>query len=140
MTRNPLNCDSIHQALDELVCAIGGDKSPYKNIGGELWPSKTQDTAYARLKASLDPNQEQKFSPEEMLYLLRRGRQSGVHVLAMYIMQEAGYEIPVPAAPNSPRVEIMERMKALTDEQLQLAKELELLDREEEAPVVASVS
>ena len=139
MPDKPRRFGSIHQALDELICAIGG-KNPHRTIGIELWPTKAPDTAYSRLKASLDPNQDQKFSPEEVMYLLHRGRLAGHHFATAYLLYEIGYEPPIPAAPTSARVEIMEKMKALTDKQLQLAKDLELLDQDEEPPAVVSIN
>jgi hypothetical protein len=87
----------IHDALSDLVRAIGGPKS----VGQALKPEKPSDEAAGWVKDCLNRNRREKFDPEHILWLLKKGREAGCHDPIRYICTEAGYTAPEPVEPES---------------------------------------
>lgn len=81
--------ERIEQAMDAVIVACGGRKK----LACELWPDKPQRDAHNLIDACLNPDRREKFSPTQVLFLMKRGREVGCHALATFIAQEAGYEI-----------------------------------------------
>jgi hypothetical protein len=92
--------ESINDAAKVVVLALGGPKE----VGPRLWGTALK-SAPQRVHDCLNPNREEKFSPEEIVQLARWGREVGCHALAICFNAEAGYAPPVPLAPEDERVE-----------------------------------
>lgn len=127
MEQNQLFIESIYVALDDVVRACGG----YKKVAGQLWPDLAADSAYARIKACLNPEKAEKLSLESIEWLLRLGRSNGVHVAATHLMRQAGYEDPIPSAPKSPKRMLLEKAEALAAQQRRLQEDIDRLDHAE---------
>lgn len=95
MNQQPLFYESVHDALRELVRVLGGAKT----VGHLLWPGKSMQDAATRLLNCLDHNRPEKLSPEDLLVLLRKGREAECHVVMGYLNAECGYSAPVPLDP-----------------------------------------
>ena len=132
MEQNQLFTESLYVALDDVVRACGG----YKKIAGQLWPDLAIESAYARIKACLNPDKAEKFSVETIEWLLRIGRMNGVHVAATHLMRSAGYQNPIPCAPKSPKRILLERQEALAAEQRRLQEEIDRIDHAENLKAV----
>lgn len=52
------------------------------------------------LDAMLNADRREKFSPDQVLYVARRGREVGCHAVMQYLAREAGYAEPVPVEPE----------------------------------------
>ena len=109
--------ESAEEALRALVDAVGGPKA----VGTEMMPSKRMDDARRLVLHWCDESRPEKPSLEELLWLLKRGRAEGCHVLASYLMTEAGYEAPTPIEPETEQARLrreyigaVEHMDALT--------------------------
>ena len=87
--------ENLNAALVQLVRVIGGSK----RIGVALWPALGVEAAQRRLLASLNDERPEKLGPEEVLHLLRLGREAGCHVGMAYIAHHLGYAEPVPVVP-----------------------------------------
>lgn len=82
-----LFCESIEEAMDEVIKACGGRKA----FACEMWPSMPVREAHNRIDACLNPERREKFSPHDLLYVLRRGRDAGCHSLMGFLAGDAGY-------------------------------------------------
>lgn len=81
--------DRVEDAIDEVIRACGGRKQ----FACEMWPDKPQRDAHNLLDACLNPERREKFSPTQVMYILKRGRDVGCHAFMHYFGQECGYEV-----------------------------------------------
>lgn len=88
--------ESLNDALREVVQAAGGNKK----VGGMLYPEMPADHAAGRVRDCLNPDRREVFNPEQVLLLLRIGRQCGCHSAIGYLAFESGYSIPMPMEPE----------------------------------------
>lgn len=91
--------ESLTDALREVVQALGGMKS----VGVALRPEKAPDAAGRWVADCLNPDRAECLHPDQLLFLLRAGREAGCHAAANYLMREAGYADPVPVEPEDER-------------------------------------
>lgn len=91
--------ESMEEALDELVRALGGSKA----VGARLWPEKAPDDAGRLLRHCIDPDRAEKLSIDQLVLLLRWGREARCHVATAYLLRVAGYREPVPVTPDDER-------------------------------------
>jgi hypothetical protein len=87
----------IYDALGDLVRALGGPK----DVGPALKPEKTIDDAAGWVKDCLNRNRREKFDAEQILWLLKRGREVGCHDPIKWICENAGYTPPEPKEPET---------------------------------------
>jgi hypothetical protein len=93
--------ERIEDALDEVIRVCGGRKE----FACEMWPDKPQREAHNLLDACLNPERREKFSPSQIIYILKRGRGVGCHSLMFYISRECEYEArPIIAAEEVDRL------------------------------------
>lgn len=109
MEQTSLFFESIADAIDGAIRATGG----YKQVALDLWPSLKLDTAYARLKAALNPDKHEKLSPEELVWLLRRARDKGQHGAFYWLCDELGYTRPAPVEPADAVAETQRQLDEL---------------------------
>lgn len=87
----------IYDALGDLVRAIGGPKE----VGESLKPEKTLEDAAGWVKDCLNRKRREKFDPEHILWLLRKGREVGCHEPIKWICGSSGYTAPEPVEAES---------------------------------------
>jgi hypothetical protein len=80
--------ESFNDALKALVLALGG----YKKVGGLMRPELTGDAGKDWVKHCLMPDRREKFSPEQVSFLLREGRRVGFHAAMDYLANDTGYK------------------------------------------------
>lgn len=68
MRQDQLFYDSAMHAVERAITESGRH---FKEVAAHLWPSKKPDTAYARLKACLNEEKDEKFSFEEIIEICR---------------------------------------------------------------------
>ena len=88
--------ETIADAALEVIHAAGG----FKIVGQRLFPELAPDHAGNKLRACLDDERREKFSPQQIVLLLRIGRESGCHTLINHITSESGYSNPYPVEPE----------------------------------------
>lgn len=91
--------DSLPDALSDVVKALGGAKA----AGALLWPEKEPVDAGKLLRHCLDPDRPEKLSLEQVVLLLKLGRERRCHSAAAWLLQAAGYREPVPVEPEDER-------------------------------------
>jgi hypothetical protein len=89
--------ESVHDALGDAVRALGGPKV----VASMMWPTKSIDAGRKKLLDMLSPDRDEKFSPEQVIWLLRQARQAGYHNAMQWVCGETGYE----CKPLDPEVE-----------------------------------
>lgn len=87
----------IYDALGDLVRALGGPKA----VGLALKPEKAGDEAAVWVKDCLNRNRREKFDPEQILWLLKKGREAGRHEPISWICVQSGYSEPEPKEPET---------------------------------------
>ncbi|MCL2298367.1 MAG: hypothetical protein FWC38_00815 [Proteobacteria bacterium] len=96
MKQDELFHETLNDALVDTVKAVGG----FKSVGHDLWPEKTVREAEQRLRDCLNPDRRDRLTPEQALWLIRKGREAGYHAAARFICLEAGYAPPQPVEPE----------------------------------------
>jgi len=89
-TQDQLFHEDFRDALKHLVKALGGPEA----VGLELWPAKSMKAAGNWLRDCLDPSRQAKLDIEEIVKLIRMGRERGVHCAIHKLADETGYERP----------------------------------------------
>jgi hypothetical protein len=121
--QEPLWHDTPEDAVRSLVDALGGPKK----VGAELWPVLPVADAGRRVTHCLDAERPEKLTLGELSFLLKWGREKGVHVAATFFMESAGYRKPEPLAPADERAELQRQFMAAVSIQADLVKRMERL-------------
>ena len=91
-----LHHESIADALREVVQAAGGPKA----IGERMFPDMPADHAAARIRDCLNHDRRERFTPDQVLMILRIGHQIGCHAGMVFMSRELGYSDPIPVEPE----------------------------------------
>lgn len=121
MTQPELFSDSIMDALSDVVRALGGPKK----AGEILRPELAADDAGGWVKDCLNAKRRERFNPEQVLLLMRKGKEVGCHSIVNYICDECGYTRPSPVEPKDEEAELMRQFIATAREQRLLLERLE---------------
>lgn len=100
--QNALFSEDIHDALKDVIRALGGTKS----VGAQLRPELTAEAAGAWLKDCLNSERRERLDPEQVLWILRKGKECGCHSAMHFICDEAGYARPAPIDPKDEAAEL----------------------------------
>lgn len=121
----PLFFDRIEDALAEVINRCGGRKK----FAGEMWPSKPQRDAHNLVDACLNPERREKFSPQDVQYILKRGREAECHDAIYYICGEAGYDQPRPVNPQDKREQLQRDFIRSVEVQARILDELKGMEQ-----------
>jgi hypothetical protein len=102
--------ESLNDALIDCVKACGGSKS----IGVEIWPAKGVEGAQRHLLACLNPDRNEKLSPDEVLLIARLARDKGCHIYMQYLAQALSYSEPEPKDPEDELKELIKQQNELS--------------------------
>lgn len=81
--------ERFEDALDEVIRVCGGRKK----FACEMWPDKPTRDAHNLLDACLNPERRERFSPDHVIYVARRGAEVGCHAVMQYLGRECGYDV-----------------------------------------------
>ena len=121
MQQERLFYEDVNEALRELVNHLGGAK----RVGPMLWPEKSVEQAHTLLLACFNSERRERLTPEQVMLLLRLGREQGRHSAMNYICEDAGYSRPEPVNQQERLVALIERYNRTGDALLTLAKEIQ---------------
>ncbi len=113
--------EDIDDALRDVVRDLGGTKT----VGHWLRPDMAPDQAGAWLKDCLNSERREKLSPRQMMAILKRAHDAGLHQLMGFIAGESGYA----AQPVEPRDEIAELQRQFIAAVQQSQRVADRLDR-----------
>jgi hypothetical protein len=123
MSTNSLFHESITEAIKDTINACGGSKQ----VAAKLWPEKAPDAAHRLLLSCLNDDRPERLSPEQLMFVLRMGRDKGVHVAITYILRELGYEDPKPVEPQDELAELQRAYIEAVQHQARMAARMERL-------------
>ncbi len=102
MTQTQMFHEDIYDALKDIVRALGG----IKKVAPELFPAKNGN-AESYLKDCLNPDRRETLDPQELLLLIKWGRDIGCHSAINYICDTAGYKRPEIVVVEDQHAELM---------------------------------
>ena len=83
-------------ALRDVIQAAGGPKA----VGERMFPDMPIDHAASRIRDCLNHDRRDRFTPDQVMMILRMGHQCGCHSGMVFIARELGYAEPVPVEPE----------------------------------------
>jgi hypothetical protein len=89
MNQAALFHDTIFDALGADIAAAGG----FKVVAGKLWPAENPTSAATKLRNAVNPDQQQKLCPEEVMQIKRLAREAGSTATVQYEAQQLGYAV-----------------------------------------------
>lgn len=92
----PLFVEDYNAAIRQTVESLGG----YKSVGSSMRPELPADQAGRWLNDCCNDDRRDKLSPQQLGFLRRLARASGVHILMQYENRDAGYADPTPVEPE----------------------------------------
>jgi len=109
--------DAFEDALKEVIHACGGPKA----IGREMRPELPVEQAAGWVRDCLNPEKRDKFSMQQVLFILRRGREVGAHAAMHFLARDAGYSDPSPLDPEDEVVRMQREFVEATKQLSRLA-------------------
>lgn len=120
--------DSLwHETLADALRAVAMAYGP-KKLGAELWPSKRADDAARLLNHCLDDERSEKLALAEVEYVVRKGREIGVHTGMAYLAQVCGYQPPVTLEPEDERARLQREFTQATAAMARMVSRMEALN------------
>lgn len=104
--QQPLFTSDIYDALSDIVRALGGPKK----VATQLRPDRPADEAAKWIKDCLNRERRERFDPEQLIWLLARGREVACHGALHFICERAGYEKPGPLNPEDERAKLQRQV------------------------------
>lgn len=121
MSQDALFVTDIYDALGDIVRALGGPK----NVGEQLRPDKPMDESARWVKDCLNRDRREKFDPDQILWLLKRGREANCHAAINYICEECSYSVPAPIEPEAELARLLREYIALEGRRSYLQPKIE---------------
>lgn len=100
MRQDLLFYDSAMHAID---CTITSSGRHYKEVAAYLWPSKKPESAYARLKACLNDEKDEKLSFEEIIAICKFCNRFDA---LFFFADQCSHSRPEPRAPEDEKAEL----------------------------------
>lgn len=123
MEQTPLFHEDLRAALGYVISALGGNK----RVGSSMWPSMSPDKAGRKVADCLSDSHAQRFTEEDIMWILRAGRQAGVHSAMAFLTTECGYEPPRPLEPEDERAKLQRDYIAATQLMREIANRMDRL-------------
>lgn len=124
MTQQPLFCEDIYEALRTIGQAYGGSKK----IGAYLWPDKPIEKASELWANCLNRTRPEKLDPEQVIAVLKIGRQIGCHAGIYFIDNHCGYKSD-PIEPEDEKALLQRLYIQSVEAQKELVRRMEALSK-----------
>ena len=118
-----LHHESITDALREVIQAAGGAKV----VGSKMFPDMTVDHAAGRIRDCLNHDRRERFTPEQVMMILRIGHSVGCHAAMAFMAREAGYADPQPVEPEDEVARLQREYVEATKALLGMASKIDAL-------------
>lgn len=120
MDQQPLFFEDVYDAFRHIVRVVGP-----KEAGIALFPKKQDPVSAGRFLAdNLNPSRGEKLDMEQIIQLLRLGKEKGCHAAMDYICGAAGYSRPEPITEQDEAAKMMRDWNRISTEIRQLAARL----------------
>lgn len=120
MTQQPLFCEDIYEALKTIAQAYGGSKK----MGHELWPDKPIDKASELWSNCVNRTRLEKLDPEQVLFVLRIGREINCHAGIDYIAKDVNIKYEL-IEPENERAKLQREYVNMGKELIKLGEKIE---------------
>lgn len=107
-TQQSLFHDDVCDAVRHVVSALGG----FKAVGTRMRPEMRSDDAGRWLARCLDNERNDKLDLDQLLLILKWGREADCHVGIAFIANACGYETPKPTNPEDEKVRLQRELIA----------------------------
>lgn len=124
----------FHERLEDAIAAVA-DVIGRKRVACKLWPDKSERDAHNLFDACVNPERRERFTPSQVMYIAKLGRERGLHSIATYVMRELGYADPVPIEPEDERAKLQREYIEAARSMARMAERIEKL-----APNVRAVA
>ena len=99
--------DSLfHERIEDAIAAVA-DRLGRKRLAQELWADKSPRDSHNLFDACLNPERKERFSPSQLMFIARKGREAGYHSIVTFIARELGYADPTPIEPRDELAELL---------------------------------
>jgi hypothetical protein len=115
--------EGLNQALIECVKAAGGSAI----VGRKVFPEKTQEAAQRAVLDCLNEDRPAKFSPDQVLLILRLARAKGYHGGVAFILSDLGYAPTTPIEPKDEAADLQRQIIEILGVADRLTERLERL-------------
>lgn len=115
--------DTLSDALRNVVAACGGPKK----VASTLWPTKQPPAAARYLNQCLEDERAEKLALDELMAVLKMGREADCHVAMYLIADQLNYEKPGTVDPESERDRLQREFIRATKTMQQLSVRMERL-------------
>lgn len=116
--------DNIDEALSGIVLALGGAKK----VGAMLWPEESVARAAQNVTDRLNSNRRELFSPQQVVFLLKKARASGYHAGMRWLASECGYTGLRAAEPDEVKADLQRQFISRVDDLQRLATKIGRLE------------
>ena len=113
--------ESVNEALVNTVQALGG----FKKVACDLRKDKSADAASSWLRDCLNPDRDARLEPEQVVELVRMGREAGCHSYMQFMAATLGYGAPTPLAKADVAAAAMAQMLKLSQQMKVVVEQLE---------------
>lgn len=121
MDQTALFYESFNDALDACVKSCGGAKV----VACRIWPDKTPEAAHRLLLACLNESRDEKLGPDQVLFILKMGRERGFHGAMNFITRDSGYADAAPIEPEDERARLQREFIEAQRSMQKLAERME---------------
>lgn len=115
--------ENFSQALDDVIKHAGGSKV----VGHMLWPELPMERVGNKLKDCLNENRPEKLSPDQVILILKLGRDVNCHAAIHYLTRESGYSDPQPIQPEDEKARLQREFIDATKHISALTSQLQTL-------------
>lgn len=115
--------DSAADALREVVMAAGG----FKVVGSLMFPEFSAEHAAGKLRDCLNVDRREKLSIEQIMLVIRIGRQHGCHALINHLARDGGYADPLPVDADDEKTRLQREFCAATKSLQAMASRIEAI-------------
>ena len=115
-------CSMFDSAEEATSAAIVRSGKEFKEVAGKVFPSLAIASAYARLKASLNPEKPEKLTADEHLLIANF---CGEYDYLYYCASKCHHSMPQPVAAQDEKAELQRRVVAAVEDLKKLTSSLE---------------
>lgn len=108
MVQDALLQESIEKALESVLIGIYG-RGHLKKAAGDMYPTEDPEKKADWLKRALDDeskDRREKLGLNDVMWILRKGREHGIHTAMFFITDECRYARPSIVEPEDMKAEL----------------------------------
>lgn len=105
-SRNPAQAVLFHECFEDAIGTAVQAGGGVKRVASLLWPNAPVVLAERKMRDSLNVDRAEKFSPDEIVRIIKLAREANDHSILNYLCAECGYQAPSPVSPEEERTQL----------------------------------